>query len=124
MLLHHRNGGKAMQTRECLRFSEYRDRERNEELIGVLTAISIVSKRLAGRLAALEQKPRGGRCFYSSRYDHKCSKRSIGKSRRACRKRNGACNRRSKYSRFILKIDIKRHRNGVFFICNFYDNYI
>lgn len=28
------------------------DRERNAELVGVLTAISIVSKRLAGRLAA------------------------------------------------------------------------
>ena len=43
-----------MQTRECFRFAEYRDRDRNEELIGVLTAISIVSKRLAGRLIALE----------------------------------------------------------------------
>ena len=56
-----------MQTRECSRFAEYRDRERNEELIGVLTAISIVSRRLAGRLAALEQrhaeKPRGGKCY-------------------------------------------------------------
>ena len=52
-----------MQTRQCIRCAEYRDRERNEELIGVLTAISIVSKRLAGRLAVLEQKPRGGRCF-------------------------------------------------------------
>ena len=56
-----------MQTRECLRFSEYRDRERNEELIGVLAAISIVSRRLAGRLAALEQrqaeKSRGGKCY-------------------------------------------------------------
>ena len=54
-----------MQTRECVRFAEYRDRDRNEELIGVLTAISIVSKRIAGRLAALEQrcaeKPRGGK---------------------------------------------------------------
>ena len=43
-----------MQTRECFRFAEYRDRERNEELIGVLTAISIVSRRLAARLIALE----------------------------------------------------------------------
>ena len=54
-----------MQTRECFRFAEYRDRDRNEELIGVLTAISIVSKRLAGRLTTLEQrcaeKPRGGK---------------------------------------------------------------
>ena len=45
-----------MQTRECFRFAEYRDRDRNEELIGVLTAISIVSKRLAGRLIALEHQ--------------------------------------------------------------------
>ena len=56
-----------MQTRECFRFAEYRDRERNEELIGVLAAISIVSRRLAGRLIALEQryaeKTRGGKCY-------------------------------------------------------------
>ena len=56
-----------MQTRECFRFAEYRNRERNEELIGVLTAISIVSRRLAGRLIALEQryakKPIGGNCY-------------------------------------------------------------
>lgn len=55
-----------MQPRECVRFAECRDRERNEELIGVLTAISIVSKRLAGRLTALEhqyaEKTRGGKC--------------------------------------------------------------
>jgi len=53
-----------MQRRRCVRFAEYRDREPNEELIGVLMAISIVSKRLAVRLTALEQrsaeKPRGG----------------------------------------------------------------
>ena len=56
-----------MQTRECVRCAEYRNRERNEELIGVLTAISIVSKRLAGKLFALEQryaeKPRGEKCY-------------------------------------------------------------
>lgn len=56
-----------MQTREFVRFAEYRNRERNEELIGVLTAISIVSKRLAGKLSALEQryaeKPRGEKCY-------------------------------------------------------------
>jgi len=56
-----------MQTRQCSRFVEYRDHEQNEELIGVLMAISIVSKRLAGRLAALEhrygEKSRGGRCY-------------------------------------------------------------
>ena len=43
-----------MQTRESVRFMECRDHERNEELIGVLMAISIVSKRLAGKLIALE----------------------------------------------------------------------
>ncbi|MCC8057224.1 hypothetical protein [Cloacibacillus sp.] len=54
-----------MKTRECIRFVDYRDRERSEELVGVLTAISVVSKRLAGRIAALEQrraeKSRGGK---------------------------------------------------------------
>ena len=59
-----------MQTRPCVRFARYRDSERNEELVGVLTAISIVSKRLAGRISALEQrrgeKPRGGK-FYGIR---------------------------------------------------------
>ena len=54
-----------MQTRERVPLSRYRDRERNEELAGVLTAISIVSKRLAVRLTALERKreanPRGGK---------------------------------------------------------------
>mgnify|MGYP001171407747 CR=1 FL=1 len=43
-----------MQTREKARFVNGDDRERNEELFGVLTAISIVSKRLAKRLMALE----------------------------------------------------------------------
>ena len=43
-----------MQTREKARFVNGGDRERNEELIGVLTEISIVSKRLAKRLMALE----------------------------------------------------------------------
>jgi hypothetical protein len=65
MLHHQGNGGKAMQTRESVRFMERRDRERNEELIGVLLAISIVSKRLAGKLIALEhleaEKTKGGK---------------------------------------------------------------
>jgi len=56
-----------MQTRPCSRFVQYRDNEQNEELIGVLMAISIVSKRLACRLTALEhrygEKPRGGKCY-------------------------------------------------------------
>ena len=54
-----------MQTREGVRLMECCDRERNEELIGVLLAISIVSKRLAGKLIALEHleagKKRGGK---------------------------------------------------------------
>ena len=44
-----------MQTREKARFVNGDGRERNEELIGVLTAISIVSKRLAKRLTAFER---------------------------------------------------------------------
>ena len=59
-----------MQARPSIRFARYRDSERNEELVGVLTAISIVSKRLAGRISALEQrrgeKTRGGK-FYGIR---------------------------------------------------------
>jgi hypothetical protein len=42
------------------------DRKKNDELIGVLTAISIVSKRLAGKLEALERQQaerRGGRHY-------------------------------------------------------------
>ena len=54
-----------MLTREGVRLVECCDRERNEELIGVLLAISIVSKRLAGKLIALEhletEKTRGGK---------------------------------------------------------------
>lgn len=50
-----------MQTKEC----EHRNSEQNEELIGVLMAISIVSKRLARKLTALEHqcsdKPEGGK---------------------------------------------------------------
>ena len=56
-----------MQTKDCLPLSRYRDREQNQELIGVLTAISVVSKRLAGRLAALDhrmaRKPEGGKRY-------------------------------------------------------------
>ena len=54
-----------MLTREGVRLMECCDREQNEELIGVLLAISIVSKRLAGKLIALElleaEKTRGGK---------------------------------------------------------------
>lgn len=56
-----------MITRECVPRSGYIDRERNEELIGVLMAISIVSRRLAGRLTALERgmaaQPIGGKAY-------------------------------------------------------------
>ena len=45
-----------MQTKVCVRFAECCEHKRNEELIGVLTAISIVSKRLAGRITALEHR--------------------------------------------------------------------
>jgi hypothetical protein len=45
-----------MQTRQKVLCPACQERERNEELVGVLTAISIVSKRLAGRIAALERK--------------------------------------------------------------------
>ena len=53
-----------MNTRDKPSFAES---EQNEELIGVLTAISVVSKRLARQLAALEYrrevKPRGGKIY-------------------------------------------------------------
>ena len=56
-----------MQARESVRLMECYARERNEELIGVLLAISIVSKRLAGKLIALEhletEKTRGGKTY-------------------------------------------------------------
>ena len=56
-----------MSARESVRFMECCDRERNEELIGVLLAISVVSKRLAGKLIALEhleaEKTRGGKLY-------------------------------------------------------------
>ena len=56
-----------MLTREGVWLMECCDRERNEELIGVLLAISIVSKRLAGKLIALEhleaKKTKGGKLY-------------------------------------------------------------
>lgn len=45
-----------MQTEKCTRCRNHNVLEHNEELIGVLTAISIVSARLARNLAALERK--------------------------------------------------------------------
>ena len=67
MLHHLGNGGKAMLTREGVRFMVCCDHEWNEELIGVLLAISVVSKRLAGKLIALEhleaEKTRGGKLY-------------------------------------------------------------
>lgn len=54
-----------MQTRKIDSFRASQDSKQNENLIDVLTAISIVSKRLAGRLTALEhqyaEKSRGGK---------------------------------------------------------------
>ena len=55
------------------------DRELNEELVGVLTAISVVSKRLAGRLSRMEQdvfRTEGGRKPYgkSQRIVHNCGR--------------------------------------------------
>jgi len=53
-----------MNTRDKPAFAES---EQNEELIGVLTAISVVSKRLARQLSVLEcrreLKPRGGKVY-------------------------------------------------------------
>ncbi len=39
---------------------ETREREKNEELAEVLTAISVVSKRLAQKLTVLAEKQKGG----------------------------------------------------------------
>ena len=48
-----------MQTQAKETSTEYRDREMNEELADVLTAISVVSKRLAQKLTMLaEEKKR------------------------------------------------------------------
>lgn len=59
-----------MQTKECTRPAACCDRKRNEEIIGILIAISIVSRRLACRIAALERlesKISGGGNCYDSR---------------------------------------------------------
>lgn len=54
-----------MQTQAKETSTEYRDREMNEELADVLTAISVVSKRLAQKLTMLaeeeKQKTEGGK---------------------------------------------------------------
>ena len=54
-----------MQTQAKETSTEYRDREMNEELADVLTAISVVSKRLAQKLTMLaeeeKQKTEDGR---------------------------------------------------------------
>lgn len=41
--------------------AETREREKNEELAEVLTAISVVSKRLAQKLTMLAKKQKGGK---------------------------------------------------------------
>jgi len=45
-----------MQTKANERNSEIRDTELDEELAGILTAISVVSKRLAKKLLALQRQ--------------------------------------------------------------------
>ena len=54
-----------MQTQAKETSTEYRDREMNEELADVLTAISVVSKRLAQKLTMLaeeeKRKTEGGK---------------------------------------------------------------
>ena len=50
------NGGKKMQTEATERNAEMRDAELDEELAGILTAISVVSKRLAKKLLALQRQ--------------------------------------------------------------------
>jgi len=65
-----------MQTKERTPIAARRDRETNEELIGVLTAISVVSKRLAGRLAAKERRwedeAKGGKPYGTSQRSVRC----------------------------------------------------
>ena len=50
------NGGKKMQAEANERNAEMRDAELDEELAGILTAISVVSKRLAKKLLALQKQ--------------------------------------------------------------------
>ena len=45
-----------MQTEATERNAEMRDAELDEELAGILTAISVVSKRLAKKLTALQKQ--------------------------------------------------------------------
>ena len=56
-----------MQAQEKQAHTEYRDREIDEELADVLTAISVVSKRLARKLATLsrqnKEKTEGGKTY-------------------------------------------------------------
>lgn len=48
-----------MDRKAAVTLTHERDAETTEELVGVLTAISVVSKRLAKRLALLEQRSSG-----------------------------------------------------------------
>ena len=52
-----KNGGGYMQTKT--KEADIRDRELDEELAGILSAISVVSKRLAKKLLTLQHQ--GGR---------------------------------------------------------------
>jgi hypothetical protein len=50
------NGGSHMQTKANRSDTALRDPEFDEELAGILAAISVVSKRLAKKLLALQQQ--------------------------------------------------------------------
>ena len=50
-----------MQTEATERNAEMRDAELDEELAGILTAISVVSKRLAQNLLALQKQKESNR---------------------------------------------------------------
>jgi hypothetical protein len=53
-----RNGGLKMEKHAKQTDTEIRDSEMDEELVDVLTAISVVSKRLARKLTALSRQDR------------------------------------------------------------------
>ena len=45
-----------MNLTEAINFSDYRDREKREEAVGILLAISVVSRRLAERVKELGER--------------------------------------------------------------------
>jgi hypothetical protein len=50
------NGGSNMQTKTNDKVTNFRDTELDEELAGILAAISVVSRRLAKKLLTLQQQ--------------------------------------------------------------------